>query len=219
MTVCDNNSVTDCDNGKEPQYDQTASERELGDSSGDHIPSTQKSFTTPYSSNTNGLQTSLGIDEKHHDHDSTPLCDYDDGKEKKCETSFSNKTYGIVNSNGSHRKHSYEPIYQQEQTKIQVTLPDNEAVLNHKYAQKQEFELTERACDLQNEKQTLKSSMILLTGQLKQQVAELRSINTKYDILERNRNLLMLFKNNVKLVGDDIEMLSYYNETVDILSR
>ncbi|CAF0749637.1 unnamed protein product [Adineta steineri] len=113
---------------------------------------------------------------------------------------------------------SHEAVYRQQQTKIQVTLPDNEARAQHKYAQRQENRLQERSHDLVDEEQCLKRSLMLQLEHLRKQVAELRSINKNYDIVQRNHDLLTAFRDIIKYMGDAPEMLSYYNDTVAVLS-
>jgi len=119
----------------------------------------------------------------------------------------------------SHTNSSYGPVYQQQQTKIQVTIPDNEARSHHDYAERQEFTLQERKQTLIHEQKILSTSMMSLLQNLKEKVAQLRTINKNYDLIEQNRELLIAFKEIIKLLGDDSGMQRYYDETVNILSK
>ncbi|CAF1015885.1 unnamed protein product [Adineta ricciae] len=134
-------------------------------------------------------------------------------------TPSSGNHYGFSNSEDNRSSSSRTPVYQQQQTKIQVTLPDNEARAQHTYAERQESSLKRRAQYLHDEKESLKGSLRSQLDHLQKQVAELRSINKKYNILEKNHDLLNSFKDISKYMGDDPYMLQYYNETVAILSN
>ncbi|UJR17629.1 hypothetical protein I4U23_004525 [Adineta vaga] len=120
--------------------------------------------------------------------------------------------------------HSYEishntPTYRQEQTKIQVTIPDNEARFYHDSAQRQESSLSDRKQDLICQQRTLAHSLKSLRDNLKKEVTHLRSINKNYDLVERNRELLLAFKEVMQVLGGDPQMQHYYDDTLNILSN
>jgi GTPase SAR1 family protein len=134
-------------------------------------------------------------------------------------TSPSDNLRGSIDCRYSHTNSSHGSVYKQEQIKIQVTIPDNETRSHHDYARREEFTLQERTKDLKYKQQVLSASMMSLLQNLKLQVAQLRSINKNYDIIEPNRELLTVFKEVIKLMGDNSEMKRYFDETVAILEK
>ncbi|CAF1239833.1 unnamed protein product [Didymodactylos carnosus] len=205
--------------GSHQQYNPTTSEKKYSPPSLHNFSSNQQSLIVPYCSTPDGSHTLALANEKHYHHDSSAERNDDSQQRVTYPVPSLNNHYDTFGYPGDYGHCSLQAVYQQEQTKIQVTLPDNEARSHHKYAQEQESKLQVRRQDLVNEQQLLMSSMTSLLEQLKKQVAELRSINKNYNIIERNRNVLILFRDEIKYMGDGPEMLRYYNDTAAILSN
>lgn len=124
-----------------------------------------------------------------------------------------------INYSSYYQNSPHQPIYQQESTKIQVKLPDNVARSHYDYAQEQEHALQQKTQWLLDQQEILRSKLKSLLNKLKEQVAELRAINKNYDIIERNRSLLVAFQEVLRYMGDSPKMNVYYKETVNILSK
>jgi hypothetical protein len=157
----------------------------------------------------------------NHYCNSPAVCNNENQRHKESSTgsrSTIGRFFGCNGHPSQHSSSSHSSVYQQQQTKIQVTLPDNEARAQHNYAQQQEYKLKERTQYLAREKESLTRSIILLLSELKQQVADMRSINKNYNIIERNRDRLRSFRELIKYMGDEPVMLSYYDQTEAILS-
>ncbi len=154
----------------------------------------------------------------NHYCNSPAVCKNENQRHKESSTG-SRSTIGRFNGHPfQHSSSPHSSVYQQQQTKIQVTLPDNEARAQHNYAQKQERKLKERTQHLAREKESLTRSIMSLLSELKQQVADMRSINKNYNIIERNHDRLRSFRELIKHMGDEPAMLNYYNQTEAILS-
>lgn len=113
----------------------------------------------------------------------------------------------------------HEPTYQQKHTVLEINLPDNEARMTYMEAERQATMLKNRTQELEKKQRTLSGDIESQLAHLRRKVNELWVINSNYDVLERNKNLLQEFAEIVKLEGTHSAMERYFEETVQILTK
>ena len=129
------------------------------------------------------------------------------------------RCYKYVSDKVSRSSSNSKPYYQAQKMKIQVTIPDNEAVSHHRHAQEEAHDLTNKLYNLDDQTKALKTSLQELKEDLKNKVAELNSINENYDILEAIRDQLIQLQKIIATIDHNRRMQKYYDEIIAILSK
>ena len=109
--------------------------------------------------------------------------------------------------------------YRAEEREIKVTLEDNEAKSNHETARQEVKDLRAKKNEFGEEYALTVTSHLSLLDTLLENVREMREINMGVDLLEKNKELLLKFRNEIALGGDDAEIIKIYEKVVLILTK
>ncbi|CAF3681346.1 unnamed protein product [Rotaria socialis] len=109
--------------------------------------------------------------------------------------------------------------YRAEEREIKVILEDNEAKSNHESARREVTDLRAKKTEFAGEHVIMEGTLQVLLTDLGNNVKEMRQINMGVDLLEKNKESLLKFRNEIDLRGDDKGMLEIYAEVVAILTK